>query len=203
MGVVESYPLAWPAGRPRTLNRRYSRFGAVGGGVISTYAAIGRLNEQLRLLDAKDIVISSNLPVRRDGLPRSVAREPDDSGVAVYLRLKGDAHCLACDRWEKVAENIAAIAAHIYALRGQVRWGVGDLAQAFAGYRALPAMGAPKPWWEVLALPEPPARIETVETKWRDLIRRHHPDAGGDGNQAAELNAAWQQARKFYASEAT
>jgi len=36
-----------------------------------------------------------------------------------------------------VSDNIAAIAAHIEALRAQERYGVGTIEQAFAGYSAL------------------------------------------------------------------
>ena len=44
---------------------------------------------------------------------------------------------LACDRWLRVEDNIAAVAAHIGALRGIDRWGVGSVRQAFAGYKRL------------------------------------------------------------------
>jgi len=151
------------------------------------------------MLGATGLVISTNIPTRKDGLPFSNAREPDDRGVAVYFMLDSNQpHCLACDKWDRVADNLAAIAAHIDAIRGQARWGVGDLAQAFAGYKQLTAMGARKPWWTLLGFVQPPAVLADVETKWKLMIARCHPDAGGNANQAAEINAAFTEAKKFY-----
>ena len=65
------------------------------------------------------------------------------------LELDGEPHALACDRFDRIEDNIAAIAAHIETLRGQERWGVADMKQAFAGHVALPA---PEQWWQVLGV---------------------------------------------------
>jgi hypothetical protein len=59
----------------------------------------------------------------------------------VYFKLHGKDRVLACDKWDRVADNIAAIAAHIDAIRRQDRYGVGTIDQAFAGYSALPPPG--------------------------------------------------------------
>jgi len=151
------------------------------------------------MLGATGLVISTNIPTRKDGLPFSNVREPEDRGVAVYFMLDGNQpHCLACDKWDRVADNLAAIAAHIDAIRGQARWGVGDLAQAFAGYKQLPAAEARKSWWTLLGFKEPPTTLEVAEAKWKTLIARYHPDVGGNANQAAEINAAFTEAEKFY-----
>lgn len=160
--MVDAYPLKWPIGKLRTRSPQRAKFGVrstVGDSSLttkrplSTYAAFGRLRQEAAALRAQGLVVSTNLPIRKDGLPLSSAREPDDRGVAVYFMLEGRAHCLACDKWDRVADNLAAIAAHIYAVRGQARWGVGDLAQAFAGHRALSAVGAKQAWWTQLGVP--------------------------------------------------
>lgn len=197
--TIEAYPLSWPTGQIRTPSaaRKTARFGVESEGrrrPLTLAAARGRLKEELRLIRATDIVVSTNIPIRKDGLPWARVSEPEDPGVAVYFRLKGSAHVLATDKWDTVAGNLGAVAAHIDALRGQARWGVGDLQQAFAGYRALPAMDAKKPWWQVLGFAEMPQDIITVRSKWMELARRHHPDRGGNPNQAAEINAAWNEA---------
>ena len=57
-------------------------------------------------------------------------------------------HVLACDRWDRPEHNLRAIAKHVEAIRGQERWGVGSVAQAFRGYQALPSRATGKPWWE-------------------------------------------------------
>ena len=81
---------------------------------------------------------------------------PDDPGVAVYFQLHDKERVLACDKWDTVADNIAAIAAHIDGIRRQDRYGVGTIDQAFAGYSALPPPGGTsrptRPWHEVLGV---------------------------------------------------
>lgn len=210
--MIESYPLTWPVGRPRTKKPARARFGRrVDSGSngwkmnakITLYQGVAMVRDELKRLGATDVVISTNVKTRQDGLPYSGAREPDDHGAAVYFRLfrvsSGSAvHCLACDRWDRLPDNLSAIAHHVEAIRGQSRWGVGDVAQAFAGYRALPAMDAKKTWWALLGFREPPADLDTVRAKWRDRIAEAHPDRGGNANQAAEINAAMTEAELFY-----
>lgn len=186
-----SYPLHWPVGRPRTSSRTRAAFATRSGGAggllrpLTPAEGRDRVLDELDRLKAFDVVISSNL----GGLSRA---EPRDPGVAVYFNLRNgkaasEKHCLACDRWDRVADNLAAIAAHVEAIRGQLRWGVGDVAQAFAGYKALPAVRA---WWEVLGV-APNAPPAAIKARRRELLERHHPDRGGDPAQAAEVNAAY------------
>jgi hypothetical protein len=112
--------------------------------------------------------------------------------VAFYFDLDRRPHVLACDRWDTVPDNIAAIAAHVEALRGQERWGVADLRQAFAGHVALPA---PDPWWAVLGVARD-APIGVITAAFRALARDAHPDVGGDRAAWDRLNEAVAQARK-------
>ena len=85
--------------------------------------------------------MSSNIPRGKQGSPISNIGVLKDPGVAVYFTIKEKPVSLACDKWVHVEDNIWAIAKHIEALRGQERWGVGSIEQAFAGYTALPAPG--------------------------------------------------------------
>ncbi len=195
--TVQNFPLSWPVGKPRTRDPQRARFGT-GNGPMTIAGGLQRLRGEIGRLNATSLVVSTNIPVRRDGLPLSNVREPHDSGVAVYFNLDNQPHCLACDKWDRVADNLAAIAAHIDAIRGQARWGVGDLAQAFAGYKQLTAMGASKPWWEVLGFKAPPASMGEVERAHDRLIRAHHPDRGGSGAQASDVNAARDEAGVYY-----
>mgnify|MGYP000712282402 CR=1 FL=1 len=136
------YPLTWPAGwkRTPTAQRARARFRS-GRTELSIYEATQRLQGELERLERGigGVVLSTNVETRLDGMPRSDRRAPADPGAAVYFRLKGQPRCLACDKWDRVADNIAAIAAHIEAIRAVDRYGVGTLDQAFAGYAALPA----------------------------------------------------------------
>lgn len=199
-------PLDWPAGWPRTASPQRSKFGVKrtgvdGGpayGLASVALGAGRseLLEELRRLRATDVVISTNMAVRRDGEAFSNRADPRDTGVAVYFRLKGEPRVLACDRWNRVACNMVALAKHIEAIRGQARWGVGSLEQALGGYRALPAMPAARPWWEVLGV-ESHAPTVLIEQRRIELLRQHHPDVNGAGaGIAAEINAAYDEFRR-------
>ena len=153
------WPLSWPQNWKRTPrhqrkaarfsrgDRKYSSDGAsswVRQRQLSVADAIGRLLAELTRLGVRDgdVLISTNIKVRLDGLPYSNQTEPEDCGVAVYFRLNKADRVLACDTWTRVADNLAAVAAHIVAIRAIDRYGVGTLDQAFAGYVGLPARGA-------------------------------------------------------------
>jgi hypothetical protein len=152
---------------------------------------------ELDRLGATHVVLSTNVPLRLDGGMKASAstERMEDPGAAVYFRLSGQPRVLATDKWDRLADNIHAIALHIEAMRGQGRWGVGDLNQAFTGYKQLAAAEAKKRWWEVLGFASEPATLEVADARWRRLIAKEHPDVGGSANKAAELNAAIQEAR--------
>jgi hypothetical protein len=194
-----AFPLSWPDGRPRTRHPAEARFrdGNSGGKRVSFDLARDRLEAQLGKLGAANVILSMNIRLTLSGRRdmNQSRGEPLDKGVALYFDLHDRPHVLACDRWNRVADNIAAIAAHIEALRGQERWGVADLRQAFAGHVALPA---PDPWWEVLgfehdAIPS----IGDLERAYRLKAKSAHPDAPG-GSRAAwdRLNAAYEAAKR-------
>lgn len=165
MEETQAYPLHWPLGRQRTkagerkraaFNRKITEWKSRGDGSnyqatrassVTLAVASQRLLREVSaftvsgrtwVINPSTVIVSSNVPVRRDGMPYSNAREPDDAGVAVYFVMKGQKHCLTCDKWDRVADNVNAIAKHIEAMRGQLRWGVADVAAMFAGFKALP-----------------------------------------------------------------
>jgi DnaJ-domain-containing protein 1 len=127
------------------------------------------------------IVVSTNLPLFRDGYPMTSAMEPKDPGVAVYFLLDQRPMAFACDRFQHVYENIEAIAKTIHALRGIARWGASDMMErAFTGFKAL-ADGPSEDWRQVLGF----EAFETVtrkmvDSQYRELVKQHHPDMGGD-----------------------
>jgi hypothetical protein len=96
-----------------------------------------------------NVVVSTNLPLFRDGYPIASGMEPTDPGVAVYFRLNGKSMVFACDRYFYVYENIQAIARTIEALRGIERRGASDMMErAFSGFNAL-TDGPSEDWREV------------------------------------------------------
>ena len=200
------YPLAWPTGWPRTRasDRERSRFrnARAVDDQLSMTDATNRLIRECRLLGAANVIVSTNVAVRRDGLPYARQRTPEDPGAAVYFKLESvpEGLVLACDRWLRVEDNIAAVAAHIGALRGIDRWGVGSVRQAFAGYKRLTAGDAPTPWWEVLGI-DRQAPAVAVKKAYKELAKLHHPDREtGNLERFQAISKAWQEYQKTRAS---
>jgi hypothetical protein len=153
--------------------------------------------EQIRLLGGRLPILSSDLELRRDGLPYANQREPADKGVAVYFEWKGQQRVFACDRWDRIKDNIRALEKTIEAIRGIERWGASDmLERAFTGFTALPAPGAKRHWREVLAIDLPlyAVKADGIEAAFRRLSKKHHPDVGGSHEAMAELNEARSEA---------
>jgi hypothetical protein len=202
---VTRFPLTWPTGWARTPAhlRQRARFhqtrvvvSADGGHfrnkeALSVGDALERLTTELRRLNVSRVVVSSNLRTRQDGRPYAAqARNLDDPGVAVYFHVKGAARVLACDKWISAAENIAAIAGHIEAIRAQQRYGVGSLDQVFAGYAALPPQ-ASHDWRLILGFAAAAAVTRAmVDERFRERARAAHPDTGGSHDVMARLSEA-------------
>lgn len=198
---VSAYPLQWPDGRARKLSsmRLDGRFNKKQHNgrrnetkSLTVADALSRLQDELDRIGARYTVVSSNLETRLDGLPRSGQREPDDPGVALYFDLKGEPHCLPCDTYNRVADNIAAIAKHIEATRAIERYGVASIHEMFAGFTALPAPGQSDSalWWNVLRV-EPTATEAEIQAAYRKRAAEVHPDRpGGSAVAMAELNGA-------------
>ena len=158
MDTINAYPLQWPVGWQRThpAQRQHARFGTGGRRTTRGYVmkrdltvaeGLSRVLDELGRMGIEgaraEIIVSSNLKTRRDGLPYSDQRTPDDPGVAVYWRdPKQHGHpmrCMAIDRYHRTADNLAAIAASLEALRAVERHGGAQiLDRAFAGFSALP-----------------------------------------------------------------
>ncbi|MCK9468250.1 MAG: hypothetical protein M0Q49_02430 [Porticoccaceae bacterium] len=207
--TIPAFPLEWPAGWKRTSEhqRTRARFGrarrarASGGwdyGRPLTIAeATGRVRGELDRMGIADddLVISTNLQLRLDGLPRSGQREPSDPGAAVYWRTRGgETRCMAIDRYDRVADNLAAIAATLDAMRAIERHGgAAILDRAFTGFTALPPpVAGEAPWYHVLDV-DPDDDYEVIVRAYRYERSSHHPDRGGDPTMFNRVQKAWDQ----------
>lgn len=205
---TEAYPLSWPMGwkRASTWERSRAKFGKktfVDRGKNAEGQQLGWHTKGQLTIDQgttrvlhvlaqmgfnQSVVISSNLALRNDGLPRSGQRAPDDPGVAVYWGTGQKARCIAVDRYDRVADNLAAIAATLEALRAIERHGgAAILDRAFTGFVALPAPEQP---WQVLGLATSKPTPDEIEDAYRKLAMQHHPDRGGNPQEMARINAA-------------
>jgi len=190
--MTTAYPLQWPHGRPVTAWPKRAPFKATG---FDTQRK--KLMRELNLLGATDIVLSTNLQLRQDGAPYANRSQPQIKGVAIYFAIKKRPLCFACDRWDRIEDNLRALTLTIEALRGLERWGGGSMVeQAFSGFTALPApsSSAARPWWKVLGVSEFELR-GSIEFKYRELVKTMHPDAGGERAAWDELQTAIEQAR--------
>jgi len=182
---ADVYPLTWPAGWPRAPRPDRSRFD------VSLVAARDGLISQIKLMGGTHIVLSTNLRVRNDGLPLAKQAQPNDKGVAVYFLRRGRQMVFACDRWDKIEDNIRAIEKTIEAMRGIERWGASEMMErAFQAFEALPA---PKSCWDVLGV-RPGASAADVNAAYRAKARGAHPDSGGSEAAMSELNRARDEA---------
>lgn len=207
--TITAFPLSWPTGWKRTPAdaRTPGRFGVAkttpGGykshsSELSVSQATTRLFNELARLGAPhaDIILSTNLVLRLDGLPRSGQAAPGDPGAAVYWRdpYNGQPRSMAIDQYTRVEQNIAALAATIEAMRAIERHGGAVVMErAFTGFAALPAPGAARAWWEVLGVAQS-ATAEEIKAAHRSLASKHHPDRGGTAEQMAAINKARDEA---------
>lgn len=193
--MTQAFPLQWPEHWPRT--KAPVRHGSMSRKFGHNRNEVLR---QLEMLKAHSVVISSNIELRRDGLPYANRPQPDDRGVAVYFMLNGEQQCIPCDKWDTVEQNLRAIALTVEALRGLERWGAKEMVNAaFRGFKALPAEAivtpyTAKPWHEVLEV-SPTASIETIRAAYRSMLHRHHPDKGGSEADFMAVQRAWDQAQ--------
>ena len=216
--TINAYPLQWPVGWKRTepswrqvarfsgSTRKYTDHGSYRQARDLTIAE-GRqrvLQELTRMgLQRDDVVISTNLPLRLDGEPRSDAREPADPGVAIYWQEAGGARrVMAIDIYTRCADNLAAVAATLDAMRAIERHGGAViLERAFTGFTALPAPGgsaSTRSWREVLGFDNHPGPIsgELLRERFRSRASQNHPDKGGTDADMTSVNLAYAQAKE-------
>lgn len=179
--MTQAYPLQWPANRPRSKIRCASMFKVTPG------QAYDDLMLELERWGATNVVVSTNIPLRRDGTPYrdGLDDRPQDPGVAVYFTKRNRPVCFACDTYLRPWENLRAVSKAIEAFRSIERHGADQiLEQAFEGFTALPAptKESPPAWWQVLGC-SPNATTAQISEAWKAKCR----EAGG---ATVELNAA-------------
>lgn len=205
MSEPTTYPLHWPEGWRRTPagDRAFGRFGRVqrhesgwaSKADLTVSLACDRVLDVLEKMSVRDVIVSTNVRPTLSGRPRSGQGEPDDPAVAVYwVTAGGDRRCMAIDRYVRVADNLAAVAATLDAMRAIERHGGAEiLDRAFTGFAALPHGSDNEPWWMVLGLPSRDVSREQVAEAYRRLAAHHHPDRGGSVAAMVRINLARDQ----------
>lgn len=194
----KQFLLQWPMGRERNQAPSYSKFKPG-----NAYQESQEVFKQLELMGATDIVISSNMQYRNDGLPYHRQSFINDTGVAVYFHHNGEEQCIPCDAWVSLEENLRAVWKTVEAMRGIERWGGKALMNAaFSGFKQLPPLtivtpppDRPKlPWWVVLGVDQN-ADAPTVKQAYRRAQAITHPDAGGSSYDFQEVQNAFDEWR--------
>lgn len=182
-----AFPLQWPAGKPRTnIDRRKRGQFQADGRPITRIAAVEKVRREVAALGGVYPLISSNLELRKDGMPRLDRAEPYDAGICLFFSMKGRPYAMACDTYSELAQNIAAVANHIEATRRIERYGVATAAETLQAFQTLPA---PKRPHEILGVAIGATSAE-IKAAWRARIADAHPDRTGSHDAAAEVNAA-------------
>lgn len=101
---------------------------------------------------------------------------------------------MAIDRYDRVADNLAAIAATLAAMRAIERHGGAEiLNRAFTGFVALEHQG--ENWWDVLQVRRDASR-DAIDNAYRRMRSQHHPDKGGDVDQFQRVQRAYEAATR-------
>lgn len=195
--MTQRYPLHWPDGQPRTPAHLRERSIYK----VTQDRAQRDLIRELELMGAKDVVLSTNLRLRNDGLPYANQKRPDDPGVAIYwTTASGTKVGFGCDRFTRIRCNMRALGLTVAALRAIDRAGCTDVLEgAYRGWAQLPATtrAYTRPWHVVLGFdPDATPQRLALRARYRDLARKRHPDHGGSNEQMSELTDAYDRAKK-------
>ncbi|MFJ6416513.1 J domain-containing protein [Paeniglutamicibacter sp. NPDC091659] len=194
--MIDAFPLQWPTGRARTPKHeiKWGNLNKMPSGRIRSL-----LVKELQLMGSDGFVISSNVEVRRDGLPYSGQKPPDDAGVVLYFQRKSVDIAISCDAWATADANLRAIGLTIEAIRGMERWGTEEMVdRAFVGFKALPERTIVTPyqarlWYDVLEV-SPTASPQIIKAAYRQQLLKHHPDQGGELAAFNEVQKAYKEA---------
>lgn len=186
----------WPGSLTPSHQRQRSPFSA------PLRSTLGSLRVELRALECHRPVLEVAIPAsqfRIDGRPYARA-QADHPGVVLSLpKTTVGPLRYATDRYLTWQDNLRAIALGLEALRKVDRYGITRRGEQYAGFKALPSGATPMPAGPDAMTVDEAARVlaragnllsegaaQTVldpvtrSIVWRDAVKRHHPDVGGD-----------------------
>jgi hypothetical protein len=147
------------------------------------------------------VVVTANIPTRLDGMHYANAREPEDTGIALWWidRKSGEQRVVACDQWKTVRENMRACGLALEAMRAIERSGATQILERAMQTFATKGLPPSKPeWFYVLGLKDfPPTRAQVTEA-FRARSRVCHPDVAGGSHQLfVEIEQAQKEALRW------
>ena len=197
MSEKTRYPLCWPEGWKRTAReertraqfRKEERQGSavVSSRRVNVIEAIDRVAVELGRMgiDHGNIIVSTNLSLNIYGQPRADRGEPADPGAAIYWLRGIENMAMAVVRYDRVADNIAAIAATLEYMRGIERHGGAEIIErVFTGFAQLPERAGGKAWRDIMGFPEQaqPTK-DAIGSRFRELSKDRHPEKPGGSRE--------------------
>lgn len=216
---VRLRPLAGPWPYPPTPRRRTYQFRSTWHDTKKLLASEAELLGA-ELVVVEFDVVGGEAAFRLNGELRANAAAGDFPGVRVSMETRHGPLTYATDRYEKAwghqklaswQANVRAIAMSLEALRAVDRHGVTRSGEQYRGWRAIEAGGSTSRFatadeaarWmraqairlghvglvesgELLTMPQ------MADSVYKLLVRRMHPDVGGDAADWAALDEAWQ-----------
>lgn len=188
--MTTAYPLAWPFGWARTpvAHRSRGKQFYTRGQPVTFERARRLLVEELERMRAEDVILSTNIPLRADGMPRSDAHRYTtvDPGVAIYFKVRGRSMVMAQDAFDNPAANCRSLGLAVEAMRALERHGGGAMMdRAFTGFLALPPK---RSCWDILDI-RPRSSVEDIRAAHRHLMIEYN-QRGAIHDEVAALNAA-------------
>lgn len=115
---ITSHSLTWPKSRKRSKIKKHSQFGkvSISRAIDEIIATLGRMG-----CPSWNVIISTNVQLKSNGLPYSGRKSPDDSGVSIWWRdTDGSRKVMAIDKYNTVQDNLWAVHKTLEAMRGIV-----------------------------------------------------------------------------------
>lgn len=190
------FPLEWPEDWERSAKTEDSRFKVTPG------QARDEMIEQLRLMGARDVVISCNLPASRNGQLLTTQRTRiDDPAVAVYFTLYERDFVIPCDKYRSVWDNMRGIGLSIEAMRTIERHATKQImVRSFTGL-ALPerAKAVDQQDWRVTLGVDETAGWEDIRRGYRSSVKMYHHDGTmPDADKYARIQYAFELAKRHF-----
>lgn len=181
----------WP--RSKNTSPRRSRFR------VNYQETKELLCAEVRKQGARDVVVRLDVSeddIRDDGLLRAASR-PGYHGVIVHFEGKYGPIEMPCDKFDSWTENLRAIALTLHRLRLADLYGVTTKGEQYAGWKALPGPTANFKTLEQAvswAIQEAKSLgydgLEIWDNIYRFLVKKFHPDTGGDAEKFHKLQEA-------------
>lgn len=203
--IPVSYPLNWPANTPRARVRHHGRYTTDTGryrrevtmaeAQTRLFNALDKFNNQGRgrVVDLSRCELRTMIQVRKDGkgFIKGDERRPPDVGVVVRFKIEKNPIPLPIDCYTDIAQNIAASAAAVDALRTLWRVDAGIFLAAASGLAGLPPPMAMANWRGILGYPQDVTpTYDEARKRYKKMASAAHSDKGGNDNVMADLNRA-------------